>query len=315
MEITLELRILKIYRYGEKIEYLNPSLALGNFDGMHLGHIEVINKAKEIGDFWGVLLFDTENSPLSRHNADILTDIDEKIEILYNLGLDFVYIVPFVESFMNMSGEEFAEFLSQIGAKHIIVGYDYRCSKGASLDADGLSELLKNFDITCDVVKPYMIDESVVKSTAVRELLKAGDIKKANRMLLFPYSISGNITHGLKNGRDMGFPTANIKSNKNVLLPDGVYLARVYVNDGVYKSVVNIGKNPTFDAKTRTIEAHIIDYNSDIYGENIKVEFLEKIRGEIKFSSVEDLISQISKDVAYALSKDINNIGRKSRCI
>jgi len=166
-------------------------------------------------------------------------------------------------------------------------------------------ELLNDFDITCDIVKPYLVEGKPVKSTCIRELLKSGDLNKANEMLFFPYSVSGKIAHGLKNGRDMGFPTANIQSKKNVLLPDGVYLARVYVNDGIYKSVVNIGKNPTFDAEKRTVEAYIIDYNSDIYGENIKVEFLEKIRDEIKFSNVDDLVLQISKDVAYALSKDI----------
>ncbi len=296
---------MKIYRLGDKIEYSNPSLALGNFDGMHLGHIEVIKKAQSIGDSFGVLLFDTENSPLSKHNSEIITDIDEKIEILSKLGADFIYIVPFDDEFMNMSGEEFSEFLFNIGTKHITVGYDYRCSKGASLDAEGLLEILKKFSITCDIVKPYLLDGVAVKSTVIRELLMSGNLKKANKMMLFPYSLSGKITHGLKNGRDMGFPTANIVSKKKVILPDGVYLARVNVSGRVYKSVVNIGKNPTFDAENRTVEAHIIDYNSDIYGENIKVEFLEKIRDEIKFSSVEDLILQISKDVALAKSKDI----------
>jgi len=298
-------KILKIYKEGEKIEYLSPSLALGNFDGMHLGHLEVIKRAKEKGDSFGVLLFDTKKSPLLRHNGEVITDIDEKIDALNKIGLDFVYIVSFDEAFMNMSGEEFVEFLSQIGVKHITIGYDYRCSKGATVDAKGLLELLNDFDITCDIVKPYLVEGKPVKSTCIRELLKSGDLNKANEMLFFPYSVSGKIAHGLKNGRDMGFPTANIQSKKNVLLPDGVYLARVYVNDGIYKSVVNIGKNPTFDAEKRTVEAYIIDYNSDIYGENIKVEFLEKIRDEIKFSNVDDLVLQISKDVAYALSKDI----------
>ncbi len=290
---------MKIYHYGEKIEYPLPAVALGNFDGMHLGHLRVIETAKEKGESFGALLFDRHSAP----NIKVITTLEEKIEILKELGADFAYVVSFNDDFRNMSCAEFCDFLFSIGVKTVSVGYDYRCGKGATADSTELTKELGLRGIETIVSEPVLVDNKAVKSSKIRELIADGDIESANNLMTRPYKISGAVSDGLKNGRKLGFPTANIEVGYEILLPkDGVYCCECQIEGKRYPVVLNIGKNPTFDAKKRTVEAHIIDFDDDIYGKRLDIDFYKRIRGEVKFDSMEELSHQINLDRQFVIS-------------
>lgn len=290
---------MKIYYSKDKIEYQFPAIALGNFDGVHLGHQRVIENAKNNGKSFGVLLFRQH----SEKNIKVITSFEEKIRILTDIGVDFIYVVDFDDNFKNMSLQEFAEFLYNIGIEVVSVGYDYRCAKGASADVYDLSAELNKYNIKTVISDEVIKDDVVVKSTYIRDLIKCGEVDKANIFMTRPLRLSGEVTEGLKNGRKLGFPTANIDVGNIQLLPgDGVYCAISYIGDDTYPAMVNIGKNPTFDADKRTVEAHIIGYDGVLYGENVKIDIYERIRGEIKFNSMDELSKQIKHDREYLIS-------------
>ncbi len=288
---------MKIYRQNEKIEYTNPCIALGNFDGLHMGHLKVIDNARRIGDSFGVCLFDVHSS----NSVKILTSLEDKLSILEDIGADFAVIVEFNEAFRNKSLTEFAEFIKNIGAKFVSVGYDYRCAKCASADSIDLKNELGKLGIGVIISEPVEKDGLAVKSTLIRELIEEGNITKANKLLTRPFSICGKVTKGKQNGRLIGFPTANIEPESGRIIPnDGVYVGECVI-DKAYPVILNIGKNPTFDASKRTIEAHIIDFSGDIYGCNLSLKLFERIRDCIRFNSVDELAKQLEKDRQYAL--------------
>lgn len=273
----------------EKETFVGASICLGGFDGIHKGHKALFDVAKSHGK-WGVLLFDRNIK-----GDENLTTQDEKIKLIEEYGADYVVIAEFSEKFARRSPQEFTDFLENtLKVSHIICGYDYRFGYMAKGDAKMLKELCKKAEVTS--VEPVILGENPIKSTNIRTLVKTGNIKDANELLGHSYTLSGIVEKGLGNGRKMGFPTANISYPEEKLLPaDGVYYGRTFGMD----AVINIGKNPTFDAKKRTVEVHIPEFSKDIYGEFCVVEFLEKIRDDIKFDSIEKLIKQINKDIDY----------------
>lgn len=288
---------MKIYFQGDKIEHPSCCIALGNFDGVHIGHLAILNAAKEAGKSFGALLFKNHT-----HNSTVITPLEDKIEILKDIGADFVYVVNFDNEFKSKSVAEFTEFLKYIGVEYISVGYDYRCGKGASADSYMLKETAEKFGIITVITDAVLYKGSPVKSTDIRELIKSGDIEKANLMLYKPYTIKGSVVSGFQNGRKMGFPTANIEVEENILLPaDGVYYGRCVVNNKPYKVIINVGANPTLNAKKRTVEGHIIGIKSDLYGRKLSYEFRGRIRKEMKFSSLDELKTQIEKDKNFAI--------------
>lgn len=270
-------------------DFLDTAICLGGFDGIHKGHKELFNVAKSHGK-WGVLLFDRN----IKGNENLTTQ-REKIKLIEEYGADYVVIAEFSEKFSKRTPEEFVFFLENIlKVSHIVCGYDYRFGYMATGDAKTLKKLCKKTDVK--ILEPVMNNAKAIKSTNIRSLIKTGDILGANELLGYNYTVSGIIEKGLGNGRKMGFPTANISYPDEKLLPqDGVYHGRMY---GM-SAVINVGKNPTFDARKRTVEVHILDFSKDIYGEFAEVEFLEKIRDDIKFDSIENLIMQINKDIDY----------------
>lgn len=292
---------MKIYFSGDTIEYPNPAIALGNFDGMHRGHLHILERAKEYGGSFGVLLFEQHTSAVLGGGVQVITPLYEKLEILSETGVDFVYMVNFDESFRNMSCGEFCSFISEIGAKSVSVGYDYRFGKNASGDAALLRTLLEGYGIYTITSEAVMADGEPVKSSRIRSLIKDGDICAANALMGRPLRRSGIVVSGFQNGRKMGFPTANLECPRGVLLPpDGVYYGECTIGGAHFCAVVNIGKNPTFNAEKRTIEAHIIDYCNDLYGDRLAIDFYERIRGEKRFDSINDLKRQIAEDKEYA---------------
>lgn len=305
---------MKIYCKGQKIEEQSPAIALGNFDGMHKGHIEVIKAAKENGLTFGALLFRSHSSNTLGNKVKTITPLNKKLNVLEEIGADFVYLVDFDEEFMNMNSVEFASFINSIGARIVSVGYDYRCCKGGKTDTKALGRELEKFGIEIVVSDPITENGMPIKSTLIRELLASGEVKKANVLMHGRYSMCGKVVKGLKNGHLLGFPTANIEvPTEEVILKDGVYFARTVINEKSYPSMVNIGKNPTFNAEKRTVEVHIIDFDDDLYGDEISVEFYDYIRAEKKFNSLDELIAQLEKDREEVLKRYKNEV--REECI
>lgn len=264
------------------------AICLGDFDGVHKGHRRVFEEAAKTGD-WGALLF-THNS---KGEKEILT-LSEKLALLKKLGAKYVLAADFEKELKSKSPGEFVQILESFNVKTVAVGYDYRFGKDAKGDIGLLKELCKKRGIDVIVTEVFVDNGEPVKSTKIRGLIKNGDITEANRLLDSPYIISGKVVKGLGNGRLLGFPTANIAVSDYKLLPrDGVYKGKI----GDKNAVVNIGKNPTFEAEMRTVEVHIIGEEKDLYGKEIAVQIIERIRDEIKFGKEEDLISQIKRDI------------------
>lgn len=273
----------------EENDFLDTAICLGGFDGIHKGHKTLFDIAKSHGK-WGVLLFDRN----IKGNENLTTQ-HEKIKLIEEYSADYIIIAEFSEKFSKRTPSEFTDFLENtLKVSHIVCGYDYRFGYMAKGDAKALQNLCKKAEVTS--VAPVRNGEMPIKSTDIRALIKKGDIEPANELLGHSYTVSGTVEKGLGNGRKMGFPTANIGYPDEKLLPaDGVYYGKALGFD----AVINIGKNPTFDAKKRTVEVHIPEFSKDIYGKFLEVEFLERIRNDIKFDSIENLIMQINKDIDY----------------
>lgn len=278
--------IMEIYEFYGTAE--GTAICLGDFDGAHIGHRQVFLEASKTGD-WGAFLF-THNS---KGEKEILT-LSEKLTVLKKLGAKYAVSADFQKELKEKSPEEFVKILQDLKVKTVAVGYDYRFGKGAKGDITLLKSLCENYGMEVITASAKMIGGDAVKSTKIRELIKAGDIKRANILLGSPYIISGTVCKGFGFGTDLGFPTANVATESDKLLPkDGVYKGRAEN----MKAVINVGKNPTFSAKNRTVEVHIIGLKGNLYGKTVTVEFLDRIRDEIKFDNKKDLISQIEKDI------------------
>ncbi len=279
-------------------------VALGNFDGLHKAHMTVIDKCIAQADARGVksavLLFyeHTENITENK-SVRLLTDHNTKIKLLHKTGIDIVLTEHFTKEFMELTPEEFIEYLiDKLHPVAVSVGYDYRFGHKAQGDIKTLQDLCSKKGIDVVVADEVKEGDTPVKSTAIREYIKKGEIEKANSMLGRKFSLRGEVKEGFRNGRKIGFPTANVGVSPSIILPlDGVYMGYTWVEDKRYKSLINVGNNPTVNGKEITVESHILDFNGDIYGKTIEVEFCRRLRGEIKFASLEELKKQIEKDL------------------
>lgn len=267
------------------------AICLGDFDGVHRGHMRLFESAKACGK-WGVLLLIRRNI-----HGSVLTTLAEKLEIIEQCGADYVIAADFSDTFAAKSPEEFAQLLSdtmKIGTA--VIGYDYRFGRGAAGDAALLTQLLSQK--ACVIVADAVTDgDEPIKSTAIRTLVRDGDMSDAARLCGRFYHVRGKIVHGKQNGRKMGFPTANFDiSPEKILPPDGVYSGKINNLD----AVMNIGKNPTFNGEKRTFEVHIPDFHGDLYGKVLTAEIVRKIRGEISFKNIDELKKQIENDICAA---------------
>lgn len=286
------------------------AIALGNFDGLHIAHqsliLAMVEEAKAKGLKSSLLLFENHTSELveSQNKPKLLMSNEDKYKILEELGVDIIYKLKFSEEIMKLKPEEFvSDFLiDKLNVRSITIGFDYRFGYKASGDSKDLERIASKHDISVNLLEPISRGE-IISSTRIREYLLAGEILKANDMLGRKYSIRGKVVPGEKRGRKLGFPTANVLIDEKYLLPkEGIYSTIVYINDKPYLSGTNIGKNLTFHGDFIKIESFLLDFNEDIYGETIRIEFNEYIRNEIKFSTSEELVEQIGKDIAYIKS-------------
>lgn len=283
---------------------LSPkAVSLGNFDGVHKGHQKLmkenikISKAKNLTP--SVLLFKENTKNILNGEREYLTSLEDKIEILKNLGIECFCLLEFSDKFKDLSPYEFIEEIlyKKLNTKYVIVGDNYRFGKMAKGDIKTLKKYEEDFAYKTKVVDFELDDGKIINSTDIRQMVREGKIEKANKDLGHPFKMQGKVIKGAQRGRLLNFPTANLKpSFKYVTAKSGVYFTRVNIDRDFYYALTDIGTNPTFENKKMKIETYIMDFSKDIYGKNISIEFLEYLRPDYKFNSPEELIGQMEKD-------------------
>ena len=288
--------------------YESTYIALGSFDGLHMGHLRLINAAKELADNNNgkSMVFAFKNHPLTVINPElapkILMSNTEKLNILEDLGVDIVNLVDFSKSFMALSPEEFiSSIVKAYNVKGLIVGFNYRFGYKNLGDVELLEEQSKVYGYKLYVVDSVTFENEAVSSSRIRSALAEGEIHRANLMLTRPYEMSGKVIIGKQLGRTIGFPTVNLDYDKMFVIPrGGVYITKLEYDGIVYKGITNVGYNPTFMDNKLNIETYIFDFSKEIYNENVKIYFLDRIRDEKKFNSIEALTLQMEKDKIIA---------------
>ena len=280
-------------------------LSLGMFDGVHLGHVSIINQLKEIAQKYdletAILTFWPHPRKVFNPNDELhlLNTLDEKIALLEKAGIEVVFLQEFDENFRNLTGEEFIELIlvEKLNVKHVIIGYDHVFGKNKSGNFDLLQQLSEKLGYDVAQLKAVKEGDFNISSTKIRNCLGNGNIIGANKMLGYHYSVSGKVVDGKKLGRTIGYPTANLEINELKLLPKkGAYIVEVYVKNKFYKGMLSIGTNPTVNGEKLTVEVYILDFNEEIYGEEITVKFRDFLHEEIKFESLEKLIERLDED-------------------
>ncbi len=293
-----------------KAEYQNEPLilVLGFFDGVHLGHQALLKEALKLraktGYKTGVMTF-TEH-PLElifpKYSPWLITSNDEKKKLIKDFGIDFVFLNKFNEQLMKLSPEEFVTdyLLKRYNVKGLIVGYNYNFGYKGQGTTELLEKLGAIYNFFVKIVSPCVVGKQLVSSTFIRELISCGQVEEVAAFLGRYYGFSGKVIRGKGLGRGFGFPTANIKLEKKRILPNtGVYYTRVCYNHCCYHGLTNLGFNPTFEKHPFSIETYIYDFNKEIYGQTLSIEFLKKIRNEIKFENLDALIKQVNYDIEW----------------
>lgn len=289
-------------------------VALGSFDGLHLGHMSLINKILELSKKDGScsMVFTFENHPLSIINKHMMPKLimsnQEKIKYLEKLNVDILNMASFDEEFMKISPEDFIEKLVYTyNVKGLVVGYNYRFGYKNFGDIELLHKLSEKIGFELHIIESVKYENEVVCSTRIRGLIREGNIIRANKMLGHSFALRGVVIKGKQFGRTMGFPTVNLDYDTNHITPKGgVYMSVVEYENKLYTGITNIGYNPTVNGDKLGIETHILDFNKNIYGERLSIYFLERIREEKKFDSPKELAEQLEKDKEYARKKVIN---------
>ena len=302
-------KLFNIYTSLNDIEFDKRTIILGNFDGMHIGHQKLIQTGVELSEEDSVksmvFTFYPQIQSLLHNDFKYLISQDEKYRFLKECGINEILSIPFDEDIAKLSYDTFIKeiLMGVLNACHIVVGYNFTFGYKGYGKAQDLQKYFPNTNV--HIIQPVKYEGKIVSSTLIRRLLNQGNVSLANKYLGYPFRISGKVIHGQKKGRLIGFPTANINIDHKLLLPkNGVYLGKVFIEkySKNYLSVISIGRRPTVDSKNNiTIEAHLIDFSSDIYHQDIRIELLEYIRPIRKYSSLVNLKKAIENDVQYAL--------------
>ncbi len=282
-------------------------LSIGVFDGVHRGHQQIISRLTEgahrehasavVLTFWP-----HPASVLGQAVVRCLTLPDERLELLSALNVDAAIMHPFDRALAGLSALDFMKRLKQhLGIRHLVIGYDFALGKGREGNAARLIEIGRQLDYTVEVVAAVSDESGVISSTEIRKLVAVGDVAEAAKLLGHPYSLHGTVIQGDKRGRKLNFPTANIQSPEDKLIPaNGIYSCWAWLGEERFEAAVNIGYRPTFHQEEGRplVEAHLLDFDRDIYGQDLRLEFIARLRDELKFDSVEALIDEMGKDVA-----------------
>ncbi len=284
----------------------NPTVvAIGNFDGVHFGHQQILKKARAWADAHALKLVVLTFEP---HPVKILAPsvaplaiqtVNQKIKCLKDSGADFVVLQKFDSDFAKIPPEDFFahQLVRDLKASAVFVGYDFTFGKKRSGTTETLEQLGHKHNVAIKIVAAQMQKDTLVSSTLIRKLLQNGSVREAAALLTRYYQMDGEVVPGFKRGTSLGIHTANLKPENEILLSDGVYATFAELSGKIYPAATNIGLNPTFENTARSIETHIFDFDREIYQETLRLHFVEKIRDEIKFVSPQALVKQIEKDI------------------
>ncbi len=314
---------MKVYKSLDEFSPLpNAVVTQGTFDGVHIGHQKIIERlgniaAQKQGETVLLTFFPHPRMVLQPDDNQLrlLHTEDEKIEHLAKAGIDHLLIIPFTKEFSRQTSLQFVRdiLVQKVGVKTLVIGYDHRFGKNREGSMDDLRQFGSEFKFEVEEISPQDIDDITVSSTKIRSALTHGDVNTATRYLGYDYPVSGKVVAGNSLGKKIGFPTANILVGQTYkLIPgDGVYAIKASVQGQTYGGMANIGHQPTFDNRSHAFEVNIFGFNKDIYGENVKVEFVSRIRSEMKFDGVDSLMAQLQNDKATALNILNTNESRK----
>lgn len=285
-----------------------PVVAIGNFDGVHMGHQIIFRQVAEIaGGKQGTgVVFTFEPHPLKIIAPDkappLLTTFRTKMELIQQCGIDRVICAEFTRQFADQAPRDFVENIlaGKIGAREIVVGFDYAFGRGREGTIAYLKKMGDELGFKVHIVQPVRIEDRLVSSSHVRDLIEDGEVEKARQFLGRHYSIRGPVVSGCKTGASIGFPTANINASRVQIPGTGVYAVRVLHGKISRNGVANIGFNPTFHRDRLSVEVHIFDFSEQLYGKEIEITFIRRLRDEIEFASADELVSQIKKDIEAA---------------
>ena len=298
---------MELIRYSHNLKSHHRSCVatIGNFDGVHLGHQAVLRQLKRHAEVMGLPalvitfephpqeFFKTENTPTR------ITSLREKLEILRQLGIDRVLCLPFQQSLVDLQPDQFVKqiLVDDLDVKRLIIGEDFKFGKGRQGDVKALQAFGEQLGFDVISAETHMLDGHRVSSSIIRDRLSTSRFDEAQLFLGRYFSISGRVVHGAERGRQLGFPTANIDLSKRYVPLRGVFAVTVKdADDKTHLGVANIGTRPVFDGTTELLEAHLFDFDKMIYGDHIRVEFFKKLRDEKRFSSIDELVAQITAD-------------------
>lgn len=301
---------MKVLRSLEEVSRnKNSVVTVGTFDGVHLAHRaiirEVVNRAKMREGRSVVLTFDPHPREVvsSPRGGDVrlLTTVEERLAAFTSLGIDEVFVIPFTTEFSQQSPREFYQryVVNGTGVSEVVVGYDHMFGRGRSAGIEELMKMGKEFDFSVFAVHPYTVDGEPVSSSRIRRALAVGDLEHARRLLGYRYGVSGKVVRGDRRGATLGFPTANISpdSLRKALPAHGVYVVAVGWKGATYPGMLNIGVRPTVNTtRAETMEVHLFDFSGDLYGETLRVVFLQRLRDERRFANLEELVAQLRRD-------------------
>jgi len=289
-------------------EYPNIVVALGTFDGVHLGHQNIIKQAIRLAkSIHGTsVVFTFSNHPLgviSPKKCPLqISDNICKETAMRDLGVDILMNIPFTKELVTVTPLKFLELLQEnLAPKYVVVGPNYTFGYKGEGNPKLLLKRSQDFGFISEIHPVVHLNNQIISSTKIRHLLLEGHLEAANMLMGRPFRLCSKVVHGDERGRLLGFPTANLAiENHRVMLPNGIYVVHVFFREKTYRGIANIGTNPTFDGVKRHIEVHILEFKQDIYDQLITIEFVQKIRDEEKFSSVDQLVKQIKLDIKQA---------------
>jgi len=280
-------------------------LTIGVFDGVHLGHKYLLSQltehARQQDLLSGVVTFRQHPqevlSPQTR--LPFLTDLAERTNLLKNEGVEAIIPLSFTSELAQLSARQFVSLLkNHLRMRGLVIGPDFTLGRNRAGNIDSLRTLGQDMNFTVTVIPSVMINSEVVSSTAIRNALASGDMKKVLNLAGRPFSLNGCVTSGVGRGLELGFPTANLDTALEQALPaDGVYATWAYIDGKAYQSMTNVGKHPTFDGSQRTVEVYVLDYHSDLYGRELKIDIMARLRSEERFDTVDELKKQITEDI------------------
>ncbi|WP_336128089.1 bifunctional riboflavin kinase/FAD synthetase [Mesoflavibacter sp. CH_XMU1422-2] len=286
-------------------------LTIGTFDGVHIGHQKIIKRLVEISEIKNLtpslLTFFPHPRMVLQKDANIklINTIDEKKDILKQFGISNLVIKEFTKEFSRLTAEDFVKniLVDHLKAKHIIIGYDHHFGRNRNANIEDLKQFGKDFNFEVEEISKQDINDVAVSSTKIRAALQEGNIKIANTYLGYNFMLTGKVIDGKKLGQTINYPTANlhIEETYKLIPKHGVYIVKSIIDNNTVYGMMNIGHNPTVNGKHQTIETHFFDFNKDLYGQNLKIELLQRLRDEQKFNSVQELQSQLHIDKKNAL--------------